>query len=152
MDLYNLLRYDHETVKSLFREIEKTTPKAVKKREELFGEINVELTMHAMAEEKFLYPRLVEVKESKAIALEAIEEHKVVKELLKELTALSKGSEAWTAKMKVLTENVEHHIEEEEETLFKLAKKALTQEEAEEIADDIEAFKEEQAEMVGESE
>jgi hemerythrin superfamily protein len=152
MDLYNLLRYDHETVKSLFREIEKTTPKAVKKREELFSEINMELTLHALAEEKFLYPRLEAEKDTKDTTLEAIEEHKVMKRLLKELAAMGKDSDEWSAKMKVLTENVEHHIEEEEGKMFKEAKKILDAEEAQEIADDIESFKEEQAEMVGEAE
>jgi hemerythrin superfamily protein len=149
MDLYNLLRYDHETVKSLFREIEKTTPKAVKKREELFSEVNIELTLHALAEEKFLYPRLAEDKDTRAAALEAIEEHKLVKRLLKELSAMEKGTDEWSAKMKVLTENVEHHIDEEEEELFREAKKLLSSEETQEIADDIESFREDQTEMAG---
>ncbi len=152
MDLYNLLRYDHETVKSLFREIEATSPKALKKREELFGEINMELTVHALAEEKFLYPRLLEVKESQDLTMEAMQEHKLVEKLLKELARDSKDGAEWLAKLKVLVEKVEHHIEKEEESLFKLAKKHLSQEEAGEIADDIESFKEDQAEVVGEAE
>ena len=95
MDVYKLLHQDHETVKSIFEELEETGERAVKKRESLFNELNLELTVHALAEEKFLYPRLKDEDETNALALEAVEEHKVMKTLLKELEANDKGSDSW---------------------------------------------------------
>lgn len=144
MDVYKLLHLDHETVKSIFEELEETTERTVKKRETLFDELKLELTVHALAEEKFLYPILKERGETREIALEAVEEHTVIKRLLKELDTGSKGSEAWLAKLKGLRENVERHFEEEEGELFKKAKKIIGDDLAEELATEIEAFKEEQ--------
>ena len=149
MDVYKLLHQDHETVKGIFKELEETTERGVKKRESLFSELNVELTIHAQAEEKFLYPLLKEAEESHELSLEAVEEHKVVKKLLKELENGDKGTEEWAAKLKVLQENVEHHVKEEEQELFKKAKKVIDSETAEQIASQIEAYKEEQLQALG---
>lgn len=144
MDVYKLLRQDHQTVKAIFKELEETTERALKKRQSLFSELKLELTVHALAEEKFLYPLLKDADESHELALEAVEEHKVVKKLLKELENGDMGTEEWAAKLKVLQENVEHHVEEEEGELFKQAKKVIDADTAEQIAAEIEAFKEEQ--------
>jgi hypothetical protein len=147
MDVYKLLHEDHVKVGSIFHELEDTTERAVKTREHLFTTLKMELTIHAEAEEKFFYPRLEDPEETREITLEAIEEHKVVKTLLAELDEAPKGTEEWAAKLKVLQENVEHHVEEEEKELFKKAKKVLSAEDAESIAAEIEAYKEEQSEF-----
>lgn len=144
MDIYKLLHQDHETVKSIFSELEETTEKALKKREHLFHELNMELGLHALAEEKYLYPLLKEADETRGMALEAVEEHKVVKRLLKELDNNDKGTGQWAAKLKVLKENFEHHVEEEEGELFRKAKQVISDDVAEKLAADIEAFKDEQ--------
>lgn len=147
MDLYKLLHEDHQKVKSLLKELEDTTERAEKTRERLIKEVEMELTIHSEAEEKFLYPRLQKISETKDLAYEALEEHKVVKTLLTELVSEPKGTDEWTAKLSVLKENVEHHIEEEEGELFAKAKRALPREEAESIGDSIMEYKEEHAEV-----
>ncbi|MDB5105079.1 MAG: hemerythrin [Fibrobacteres bacterium] len=147
MDVYKLLKEDHQKVKSIFAELEDTTERALKTREHLFVNLKAELTVHSEAEEKFFYPRIVEPEETRDITLEAIEEHAVVKTLLSELEADPKNTEEWTAKLKVLKENVEHHVEEEEGEMFKKARKVLSAEDAESIAAEIEAFKEEASEL-----
>lgn len=144
MDVYRLLRQDHETVKAIFEELEETAGRSLKRRQSLFSELNLELTVHALAEEKYLYPLLKEDDETREIALEAVEEHKLVKKLLKELEAGDKAAEAWHAKLMVLKEHVEHHVEEEEGGLFRKARKVIDAETAEQLAAEIEAFKEEQ--------
>ena len=143
MDVYKLLKEDHQKVKSIFEELEATTERAVKKRETLFETLKTELTVHAEAEETLFYPRVLKPKETHDITLEALEEHKVVKTLLAELDADPKDTEEWSAKLKVLKENVEHHVEEEEGEMFKKAKSVLSKEDAEAIGEEIEAFKEE---------
>ena len=77
-------------------------------------------------------------------ALEAFEEHRVVKRLLSELESMPKTDERWGAKLKVLQENVEHHVEEEEGEMFKSARKVLSQEQIEELGARMEAAKREE--------
>lgn len=142
MEVYKLLKTDHLKVKAIFAELEETTERAVKTRESLFEKLKTELTIHAEAEEACFYPRFLEPEKTHDLTLEAIEEHKVVKTLLAELESDPKDTEEWAAKLKVLQENVEHHVEEEEGELFKLAKTILSKEDAETVAAEIEAFKE----------
>ena len=142
MDVFDLLKMDHANVKKLFHELEETTPRAAKKREELFLKIRNELEMHSEAEERLFYPRFKSQDETRELILEAYEEHKVVKRLLGELAAQEKTSEEWGAKAKVLRETVEHHVKEEEGELFKKCKRLLDFGEAESLAVEIEEFKE----------
>lgn len=143
MNVYALLKKDHKAVKAMFEALEKTTERAAKKRTTLFAELYSELTAHAEAEEALFYPRVFKPKATHDLTLEALEEHKVVKSLLTQLDSEPKDTEEWGAKLKVLMEMVEHHVEEEETELFKKAEKILSKEEAESLAVEIEAFKEE---------
>jgi hemerythrin-like domain-containing protein len=148
MNIYELLEKDHQTVRSIFRELEQTSDRALKRREHLFSELNVELNLHTLAEEKFLYPLLKEADETHALALEAVEEHRLVKKILKELERGDKGSERWAARLKVLSELVEHHVEEEEKEMFKMARKVIPKDLAMELAAEIESFKEERTHVM----
>ncbi len=142
MNVYKLLKEDHQKVKAIFHELEDTTERAVKTREHLFTNLKMELTLHAEAEEKFFYPRLEDNVTTQDLALEAYEEHKVVKTLLAELEEDAMDTQEWAAKLKVLRENVEHHMKEEEGELFPKARKVLSEEDAEAIAAQIENYKE----------
>src|SRR6185369_16288491 len=119
MDAFELLKKDHEKVSGIFEKLEPTTERGVKTREELFTQLKRELDIHAQIEEQILYPVLKEADETHDITLEAFEEHNVVKQLLAELEELPKDDETWQAKLTVLKENVEHHVEEEEGEMFK---------------------------------
>jgi iron-sulfur cluster repair protein YtfE (RIC family) len=141
MDALELLKKDHETVDGLLKRIEDTTEKAVKTREELFARLKEELDLHAHVEETLLYPVLRGAEETREITLEAIEEHAAVKEMLAVLEATDKGTETWTAKFTVLKENVEHHVEEEEDDMFPSAKKVLDGEQRERLGRKIEEEK-----------
>lgn len=141
MNAFNLLKEDHKRVAGIFEKLEPTTERALKTREELFNKLNSELEVHAAVEEQIFYPVLKEAAETREITFEAFEEHRVVKELLKELASSPKDTEEWTAKLTVLKENVEHHVEEEEGEMFKKARKVLTDEEAEELGSRMEAAK-----------
>jgi hemerythrin-like domain-containing protein len=143
MDIFAALKKDHAKVKGLFEELEATTERGVKKREELFEKINEELTLHTELEEKLFYPRLRGEKETHELTVEALEEHGLVKRLLKELEAAPKGTEEWAAKAKVMMENVRHHIKEEESQLFKQAREVIGSQEAKELAERAEEFKSE---------
>ena len=144
MDAFTLLKEDHKKVSGIFEKLEPTTERGVKTREELFTQLKQELDVHARIEEEILYPALKELKETEEITLEAYEEHHVVKQLLAELEEMPKDDESWGAKLTVLKENVEHHVEEEEGEMFKDARKVLSQEQIEELGARLEAAKQEQ--------
>jgi DNA phosphorothioation-dependent restriction protein DptG len=79
--------------------------------------------------------------ETHDIALEGIEEHVIVKRLLKELESLYRSDEQWTAKLSVLKENVEHHVEQEEGEMFSKARKAFGKDEIQDLGARMEAAK-----------
>jgi len=144
MNAFELLKQDHKKVSGIFEKLEPTTERGVKTREELFAQLKQELDIHARIEETIFYPAIKEAKETKDITLEAYEEHNVVKQLLAELDELSKDDETWGAKLKVLKENVEHHVEEEEGEMFPSAREVLSPEQIEELGTRMEASKKEQ--------
>jgi hypothetical protein len=141
MDAFELLKEDHKHVADILEKLEPTTERAVKTRLELFEKLNHELLVHTEIEEKFLYPVLKKEGETHDIAFEAVEEHRIVKELLQELGSLGPDSEQWTAKLTVLKENIEHHVKEEEGDMFKKARKVLTKEQIDDIGARMEAAK-----------
>lgn len=132
MDPFKLLKKDHETVAKLFDRTEAASGQAKLK---IFRQIKRELELHSHIEETIFYPAIEHAKETRALTLEAYEEHKVVKELLVELDAAGSVSDEWKAKLTVLRENVEHHVKEEENELFDQASDVLTGEEAERLGD-----------------
>ncbi len=144
MDVFELLKKDHEKVSGIFEKLDATTERGVKTREELFTQLKQELDVHTRIEEEIFYPLLKEAKETEDLTLEAYEEHNVVKQLLAELEALPKDDETWGAKLTVLKENVEHHVEEEEGELFDGAREVLSQEQIEQIGTRMEEAKREQ--------
>lgn len=139
MNAFTLLKADHKKVAGIFEKLEPTTERGVKTREELFAQLKNELDIHARIEEEIFYPALKEADETHDIVLEGYEEHAVVKRLLSELDELSKDDETWGAKLKVLQENVEHHVEEEEGEMFPSARKVLSAEEVEALGERLEA-------------
>lgn len=141
MDAFTLLKNDHKTVAALFEKIEPTTERAVKTREEAFGKLKEELEVHAHIEETILYPVLKKEAETRDITFEGVEEHHVIKTLLAELARMAVDSEEWTAKTKVLQENVDHHVEEEETKMFKLAREVLSKDQIEDLGNRLEAEK-----------
>src|SRR4030095_4258282 len=144
MNAFTLLKEDHDKVAGILEKLDATTERGIKTREELFTQLKTELDIHAEIEEMIFYPELEKHDETRDITLEGIEEHRIVKELLAELDALAKDDEFWTAKMTVLKENVEHHVEEEEGEMFPKARKALTEEEIESLGTRLEAAKKKQ--------
>jgi len=141
MNAIELLKADHDTVDRLFQKVKATEEGEHK---ELFLKIKAELDVHAHIEEKIFYPAIKDAAATRAITLEGYEEHHVVKILLGELAAMPVDTEQWTAKLKVLKENVEHHVEEEEDEMFVSARKVLSKEEIEELGARMEAEKKNQ--------
>jgi hemerythrin superfamily protein len=138
MDVYKKLKEDHRKVEGLFEKILKTDESDEEKRTQLFQQIFEELEAHALAEEKIFYPKTEEAELTHDLTLEAHEEHALVKQLLRELKDMDNSSDVWSAKVKVLSELVKHHVKEEETELCPKSKKVFSKEEAIQAAEDIE--------------
>ena len=138
MDAFSLLKADHQKVAALFEELESAGGQS---KLRVFQQIKTELELHTQIEEKVFYPALEEPEETHDLTLEAYEEHDVVKKLLQELGRARTANEEWEAKAKVLQENVEHHVEEEENELFPKAEAALGDEEIERLGERLEMAK-----------
>jgi hypothetical protein len=133
MNAITMLKTDHDKVKKLLTELDATTERGVKTREELFATIKGELTVHETIEEEIFYPALKEHPKAKDLVLEAYEEHHVVDTVMAELESLDVTDETWGAKATVMKENVEHHIEEEEKEMFAQARQVFDEQELEDL-------------------
>ncbi len=142
MNVIDLLKKDHEKVKTILEALKNTTERSIKTREEKLNILKKEFIIHAQFEEKVFYPSVKAEDEIKNLVLEAYEEHYEVKIMLKELDKLALDDERWKARLTVIKENIEHHIKEEENDLFPKIKKLIPAEKLEEMAEQLKKFKE----------
>ena len=137
MDALTLLEQDHQKVKKLMGELEKTTERAVKTREQLFNKLVEELTIHEQIEERIFYPEVKERATSKQLqelVAESYEEHHFVDIVKAEIENTAFDSEEWAPKFKVMMENIEHHaFEEEEGKMFPKVRRAFKKDELEDM-------------------
>ncbi|MDB5260209.1 MAG: hemerythrin [Candidatus Nomurabacteria bacterium] len=147
MNPIEIIKADHKKVESLFKKYEELGDKAFKTKKDLAMEIMNELSLHAEMEETILYPVLKDRfnKEGDKMVEEAYAEHGVAKDLIAELESLDPGDPQFDAKIKVLNENIDHHVKEEEEELLPRAEKELAREELEDIGRKMKEFKDEEA-------
>ena len=143
MNAITLLKQDHDDVKKMLSELDDTTERAVKTREQTFTKLKGDLEVHEAIEEEIFYPALKEHPKTKDIALEGYEEHHVVDTVMGEMLDLSVSDETWTAKFAVMKENLEHHIEEEEGEMFKQARQVFDDAELEDLGNRMEMRKKE---------
>jgi hypothetical protein len=149
MNAITLLEDDHKKVKKLLEEGDDTTERAIKTRGELFAKIKKEMTVHERIEEEIFYPALKEHPKAKEVVLEGYEEHHVVNQILSELEGTPVDDERWAAKFSVMKENIEHHIEEEEDDMFKKAKNVFDDDELESLGDRMATLKKEAEAALG---
>ncbi|TMC69803.1 MAG: hemerythrin domain-containing protein [Chloroflexi bacterium] len=147
MDALTLLEQDHQKVKKLMGEIEKTTERGIKTREELFGKLVDELTIHEEIEEQIFYPAVKEraiSKQVEELVTESYEEHHFVDLVKAEIENTPFEAEEWAAKFKVMMENISHHaFEEEEGKMFPKVRRAFKKDELEDLGARMQELKEE---------
>jgi len=129
--IFACLKDDHKEIKKLCKAITGQDSGATATAKSKFEQLRVLLSSHSKAEERAFYALLKKKAETDGngdlndIVLEGYEEHHVADFLLRELVILKPGDERWMAKMNVLKEALDHHIEEEEEDMFSDAKAEL---------------------------
>jgi hemerythrin-like domain-containing protein len=137
-DAIAVLKQDHRDVQQLFRRFEKAGDDARGVKRQLVDTMIEELSRHAEIEELVFYPAVrQEVDNSESDVLEALEEHHVVKIVLRELEDLEPTDERFDAKVTVMMESVRHHVQEEEQTMFPEVRRAMRRPRLRELGDEL---------------
>ncbi len=133
-DAIVLLKDEHKTIRKTFRAFQDSGENAEKRKGQLVDQIIEQLTIHTYIENEVMYPRVRDLLPSlEDDVLESYEEHHVADLLVMELANMKPSDERFDAKTTVLIENVEHHMEEEEEDWFPKVREGLGRKQLQEI-------------------
>lgn len=142
MDVFALLRRDHQKVSSLFNQLQREFEQPdTPERHRLFRELKTELELHAEVEDLHVYRVFQQAEPTRDDARKALEAHRKIKTLLDELDAAPAYDHQWVAKFQSLYKLVEKHVAEEENEMFRKAKQVMTPQEAEELGVKVETAK-----------
>lgn len=139
MTITQMIQASPAKANELFGKLADTGDGAVKTREKLFAELKEELELHARLEEQHLFPVLRKHKETKDLVADAVNDNKQTRALLAELERLPKDSEDFPKKLAELKRVFQQHVRDDRKELLPAVKKALSEEEAQAVADRIEA-------------
>ena len=140
MNALDLLKEDHDRVDKLFQKVEATDEG---EHMPLFEQIMEELEVHTHIEEMIFYPQIKEQgdEELKKLVNEGVEEHRQAKMFLRELDALKSEGERFEAKLKVLMEDIKHHVQEEEGEMFPMIREQFDEAQMQELGQQLDAEK-----------
>ena len=125
IDAIDLLTQDHRNVRDLFDQYEALSDRAFASKKKLAQKVCLELIKHATAEEEIFYPAVRQAsKKNEDTIDEATVEHASAKELIAQILAMEPSEELYDAKVKVLSEQINHHVREEESEMFSKAREA----------------------------
>jgi hemerythrin-like domain-containing protein len=127
MNVFEHLVQEHDQAKQVMEQLKE------KPQKRMFEQLKSALEQHIGGEERVVYKAMDKFPELHTHVLESLEEHRVARRLLGEIAKLELRDEVWQAKFKVLKEGVEHHIQEEEETIFPEAQRLIDQQAAEDL-------------------
>jgi hemerythrin superfamily protein len=129
-NIYDVLKQDHRDVKKLFKQIVESE----KYDANIYSQIKKALQVHMAGEEKLFYPRLENNSETRTLVLESYEEHDLGKQIMNDIDMSDKTeADRMYAKVKVLSEAIDMHVKEEEDDLFKKARRVLSHDDEHEI-------------------
>jgi hemerythrin-like domain-containing protein len=114
-DALKLLKADHREVEGWFSDYEDAGD-AEKAR--LADKICLALKVHTQVEEEIFYPAARDALSDEEILDEAVVEHAAARDLIAEIEQMEVGEDLFDAKVKVLSEQIEHHVQEEETEMF----------------------------------
>ena len=137
MNIFEALSTSHETQRALADQLVRTQGDS-KDRDLVFKELRAELSAHAAAEERFFYVPLIAHDMTQEPSRHGIAEHHEMDELVEKLEETDFSSPAWLATAKELHHKIYHHLKDEEQGVFQLAGKVLTEAEKISLAKDYE--------------
>lgn len=122
-DAITLLTQDHKEVKALFEKFDALSDRSKSSKKKIADEVCQALTVHAQLEEEIFYPAVRGVIKDADLMDEAVVEHASAKELIAQIEDMDPGDDLYDAKVKVLSEQIEHHVKEEESEMFPKVRK-----------------------------
>lgn len=122
-DALSLLIQDHNNVKALFEQYDELGDRAHVSKQKLALQICEELTKHTIIEEEIFYPAVRKAIKDDDIMDESLVEHASAKDLIAQIQTMEPGDDLFDAKVTVLSEMIEHHVEEEENDMFPKVRK-----------------------------
>jgi predicted DNA-binding protein len=143
MDVFELIRSDHEKIKEIMEKLQDTSNRAAKTREKLLRDLQEGIVPHMYAEENYFYQLVLDESGETLPLYEALEEHRVAKASLADLDQTGLEDPRWLAKAKVLKELIDHHIEEEEDQVFRIARDVIDDQRAMSVGERFQEMKEE---------
>lgn len=133
--IYDILMKEHNLVADLLQQAMRDNSK------DTLLKIKAETDPHMAGEEKLFYPELEKKEELRELVSHAYEEHNEARSIMSELESMSESDKNLSSKIKELKESIEHHVEEEENKVFPEARKALSNDKAQQIAQQYLEFK-----------
>lgn len=124
--IFDALREDHDKQRAMLKKLLKTEGDS-KDRKEIYQSLKAELKAHAVAEERFFYKPMMDDDAAIKKARHSIAEHHEIDEFLEDLDKTEMSSPGWIATAKKLSDKVHHHLDEEEQEVFKSAGIALSE-------------------------
>jgi hemerythrin superfamily protein len=125
--IYDAIKADHETHRDLLNKIADTSGES-EERKLAWQDFYTDVKSHAAAEEETFYSKLMSETWGQDAARHSVSEHQELDDLMEELNETDMSSPAWLQKFKTLKHDYEHHMEEEEEDVFKRAKEVIGEE------------------------
>lgn len=134
MTIFEAIRDDHETQRTLIEQLLETHGDSDDRRE-LFERLRTELTAHAGAEERFFYVPLMEHDLTQEHARHSVAEHHELDEFVEQLEGYDMSGSQWLQTARDLAHRLRHHLDEEETQIFPVAGKALGEQEKSDLAE-----------------
>jgi hypothetical protein len=140
MSIYTVLEGEHNEVAMLFKALE-ATPNTETGRTALFEKLCNELKSHTVAEQKAVYDKVKQLESGKTMIEHAEKEHQTVEHLLNELESMDIKTDAWLLKLSELKQEVDHHVREEESSLFDKMHGLFSEDQTRAMADEFQTLK-----------
>jgi hemerythrin superfamily protein len=139
MNIFEELRADHDTQRDLVARLIETTGDS-DERAELFEQLSKALEAHAAAEERYFYVPLMEDDLTQDKARHSVAEHKELDDFVEQLEEYDRTAPAWLETARDLEHRLTHHLDEEEQEVFQVAGKALTEAQKTDLASEYRAM------------
>jgi len=142
MNALNLLKKDHESVRTLFSRFERTSKTDLERRNDLLAQIRREIQIHSRSEEEIFYPALKALNgEGRQLVSQALDDHKDISDLLTQISRLKLTAKNFDDRFEALFEIVDQHVEEEEGEIFRFAEENCSEQELEDLGRQIQERK-----------
>ncbi|MFB3765743.1 MAG: hemerythrin domain-containing protein [Methanotrichaceae archaeon] len=136
----DLIKMDHQKTLKSFGDLMATTTETPYTRNVTWASTEKDLLVHMQCEEEVFYPALERIIEDEILV--AVEEHNLIRSAADDLDITPTDDNRWLAKLKVIKDNVERHIEEEENKILDMANRAFSAEDLEDMAKRFQKAKE----------